>query len=173
MLKVWFYPCWDLDCFFHNNEQCFLYVQVQVKIWRDYAHPRQLFQMIQILLYVFLFLSESIRIWLRIERSITETYTHTWDVYFFTCCVCEICFVGEYPLREITRMWISIPNIFRLFKSFTDGSRVMCISIEWSMQTIKVLSAYPEVNRAHVILLIMQIGLKWYYQKSMAWNLSF
>ena len=32
--------------------------------------------MIQILLYVFLFLSESIRIWLRIERSITETYTH-------------------------------------------------------------------------------------------------
>ena len=116
----------------------------------------------------FSLLSESIRIWFRNKRSIA--YIHALYILFFHMLRMWKSFVGEYPLREITRMWISIPNIFRLFKSFTDGSRVMCISIEWSMQTIKVLSAYPEVNRAHVILLIMQIGLNWYYQKSMAWN---
>ena len=97
----------------------------------------------------FSLLSESIRIWFRNKRSIA--YIHALYILFFHMLRMWKSFVGEYPLREITRMWISIPNIFRLFKSFTDGSRVMCISIEWSMQTIKVLSAYPDINSCHLV----------------------
>ena len=134
MFKVWFYPCWDLECFFHNNEQCFLYVQVQVKIWRDYAHPRQLFQMIQILLYVF---SLPFRInqdlvekWKEYNRNI---YTHVRCVFFHMLRVWKM-LLSESILweksHELTRISISISNLFRLFKSFTDLLVSFLFSIE-------------------------------------------
>ena len=122
-------PMLRLRVLFDNNEQCFLYVQVQVKIWRDYAHPRQLFQMIQILLYVFLFLSESIRIWLRIERRKrigTETYTHVRCIFF------HMLRVWKMLCRRVSfeRNHTNECESQSLFQTYLDYLRALLISIE-------------------------------------------
>ena len=61
---------------------------------------------------------------------------------FFTCCVCEKNALSESILWEKSHERISISNVFRLFKSFTD----LVWSRHWiKYKNIKVLKAYPVI----------------------------
>ena len=104
-LRILFGSHLDLEYFFNNNEQCFYMSRCKWKYEGIMHTLDNYFRWSKFCCMFFSsFQNQSGFGWeLKGEKELEQKHTHTWDVYFFTCCVCEKCFVGEYPLREITR----------------------------------------------------------------------